>query len=746
MESQVSRNLEAERKNAALLKKIAILQAQLDEKNLKKNSVPESGTQVSSLKRKDDDQNVLALKTPSPKRRRIDRELATGERLPSLFSNMLSSSKSSRPKQTLSTSQKSVSAPSTVLSKLATFAKSSSTETTKNSVVRSTAFSEKPVPSAAESTVESQKRDENLALVEDLELGPVEHKPPFDDPQFQKLEPNSGIRLSCRAIPHDEFQDYLRGRYYLSPSKLYSVIRLLPNKQGYDVPVDGDWVTIAVIAERGPLKFSKAPVGVGKEDQGHDEEKDDTLDDLNNADANDKKPKPEYNRFKGKAKESGPPKPTGKKYVNLKLVDFGCRSGSSSSSGKSVIRGDAFLSLLLFEADRVDTIEEEKEDMNGLVKKVKRKIYRGGSRGAFERMATLKEGSVVALLNPKILRPFQRSGDAPHPTDNILALTPESIDSTMVIGQSQDLGMCKAIKRDGSVCGSWCDKRISDVCDWHIQNAVKQRRAGRAEFTAGTSGLSTSAARKPAYDPQRKWGLTPNASAHQEGGSATYVVSGHVVSNSRYTNSMFISESVGRDAQAKAARKMMGEDGDKALAKLLKRDKEGMQAVIAAREYGQKMLGKEKGEKVKKGQKNEKAKLSKSKMVNLDSSSEDEEEESKPKRNAFSAQLIRNLGFDPTAKDSRRPKDSEVQKKLNALAALQGKRRDIDLGPRPGRKLSTVRAPDVEEYDREGSPSEPLRFPDSDDELEYEGEATFGKPLLLGHSKMVNLESSDDDN
>ena len=53
-------------------------------------------------------------------------------------------------------------------------------------------------------------------------------------------------------IPHDDFQDYLRGRYYLSPSKLYSVVRLLPNKQGYDVPVCGDWLTIAVVAERAP--------------------------------------------------------------------------------------------------------------------------------------------------------------------------------------------------------------------------------------------------------------------------------------------------------------------------------------------------------------------------------------------------------------------------------------------------------------------------------------------------------------
>ena len=54
-----------------------------------------------------------------------------------------------------------------------------------------------------------------------------------------------------------------------------------------------------------------------------------------------------------------------------------------------------------------------------------------------------------------------------------------------MIGRAQDLGMCAVVKRDGKVCGSWCDKRVSDVCEWHVQNAVERRRAGRAEFSTG---------------------------------------------------------------------------------------------------------------------------------------------------------------------------------------------------------------------------------------------------------------------
>ena len=206
---------------------------------------------------------------------------------------------------------------------------------------------------------------------------------------------------SSRTMPHEDFQDYLRGRYYLSPSKLYSVVRLSPNKQGYDVPVEGDWVTIAVVAERGPVKYSRAPVGVGQDDKAKLSDEEDDVKDLKL----DELPKPlnpyqNANRWKGKAKANDePPKPTGKKYMSMKLVDFGCRSSSSASGGKALIRGDAFLTLLLFESDRVDVLERD----DG----VKEKIYKGGSRGAFERISKLKEGAVVAFLNPRILKPFQ---------------------------------------------------------------------------------------------------------------------------------------------------------------------------------------------------------------------------------------------------------------------------------------------------------------------------------------------------
>ena len=147
----------------------------------------------------------------------------------------------------------------------------------------------------------------------------------------------------------------------------------MPDKQGYDVPVPGDWITIAVVAERGPIKFTRAPVTIEAED----------------GDKKDKK------RRYGVNEE----KTSGKKYVNLKLIDFGARS-SSTTGGTSVIRGDAFLTLLLFESDGFDLIPRG----DGMKPE---KLYKGGSRGAFEHLTKVKEGDVIALLNPKILKPFQ---------------------------------------------------------------------------------------------------------------------------------------------------------------------------------------------------------------------------------------------------------------------------------------------------------------------------------------------------
>lgn len=75
---------------------------------------------------------------------------------------------------------------------------------------------------------------------------------------------------------------------------------------------------------------------------------------------------------------------------------------------------------------------------------------------------------------------------------NILGISPKEPGSIQIVGYSKDLGMCGVKTKDGRVCGSWCDKRRSDVCEYHLLSALKSKRAGRAEFAAGYEGTAIS--------------------------------------------------------------------------------------------------------------------------------------------------------------------------------------------------------------------------------------------------------------
>lgn len=198
-------------------------------------------------------------------------------------------------------------------------------------------------------------------------------------------------------MPHASLQDHLTGRHFLPPCLLYSVVRLQPNKQAYEVPVEGDWVTIAVVAERGDVRFTSGPGNVAHGKAPADE-KDDVFDAKSAKDTSRKRKKEEEEEEEGSHKGR-------KKYVHLKLIDLGHRSRSSVSSSDSprgTLRGDAQLSLLLFESDYFDKLI----DRNGKADKVQ-KLWRGGSGGAFEEcFPRLREGTVIALLNPKVLKPF----------------------------------------------------------------------------------------------------------------------------------------------------------------------------------------------------------------------------------------------------------------------------------------------------------------------------------------------------
>jgi minichromosome maintenance protein 10 len=165
--------------------------------------------------------------------------------------------------------------------------------------------------------------------------------------------------------------------------------------------------------------------------------------------------------------------------------------------------------------------------------------------------------------------------------------------------------------------------------------------------------MSTTAGprRKPAYDPARQWGLKPA----EPGTGETYIISGHIVNGSSTdSRSVFISENIGREGQAKARRKIAGKDADKALESMLERDKEGMRAVVKAREVGMKMdMEKSVGKKGKKAEK-----ISKSGTLT-------EAGNAPTTSSSYSSSVIRSIGFDPAVKPGQQQaSDSAVQQKV----------------------------------------------------------------------------------
>ncbi|KAF8583408.1 hypothetical protein K439DRAFT_1412151 [Ramaria rubella] len=672
---------------AELRRQIAALQAQL-----KDVSSP-----LTPAKRKQEPK-VIAASTPSPKKRKLESNHPSKNPNQQGRNNPLQLSKSNLKQQQakpLGPPELPPLQPSKLLSNLASIHSHSKVAT--EAIERSIGFSEAPARQVQTQPLVPE-RDDRLALVEKLTPGPLDHPPPVDDPHFERLEPNSGIHLSSRRLPHTDLQEHLRGRYYLSPSLLYSVIRPLPSNQGYDVPVPGDWVTIAVIAEMGPIKLTSTSSTIHADDDARPS---------NGKDGT------------GKGKQKVEPedkKMRGKKYMSLKLVDFGTRSRTSSATPKAQIRGDALLTLLLFEADSHSFVEDENRAKG--CKTERTKVYKGGSGGAFEACMKLHEGAVVAILNPKVLKPYQRNSSAPHPTTNILAITPTSAQSIAIIGRSRDLGMCGATKRDGKVCGSWCDKRISDCCEYHVEHAVQRKRAGRAEFSIGTSGMTTTAhIRKPAFDPERKWGLLPADGGSRSGAesASTYVIPGHVISGS---GPEYVGEKIGRGREEKAKRRREEKETDAMLNRLLGRDGGGAgdrNAAAGAVRRAREVMKSLKGEKTRAKDKGKEC-----------------------RKSAYSAEAIKRLGFDPVSKSVQESNAGDVKRKLEVLASLQRDRGDIILRPRPGKRIrSGVSVPiaavsELPEID--GC---------SGDEGEETGEARTLEPAVMARAHGV--EESDDE-
>jgi minichromosome maintenance protein 10 len=177
-------------------------------------------------------------------------------------------------------------------------------------------------------------------------------------------------------------QSHLTGRYHLSPSLLYSHVRP-PTHQSSNLEVDlvGDFIVIAVLAWKDEPRFRnpnalKADVKEvkprkrwgGVHDEDEPEEDEEGKDEI-------------YAKQTKRQKTS--------RYIRLTLVDLSTTQAAASGTG--------ILHMMLFEADEViETVEEDGYTT---------RRYKGGSGGAYEKYWKETEGVVVAILNPRVLKP-----------------------------------------------------------------------------------------------------------------------------------------------------------------------------------------------------------------------------------------------------------------------------------------------------------------------------------------------------
>ncbi|PWW73918.1 hypothetical protein C7212DRAFT_359119 [Tuber magnatum] len=102
----------------------------------------------------------------------------------------------------------------------------------------------------------------------------------------------------------------------------------------------------------------------------------------------------------------------------------------------------------------------------------------------FDRFWKVGVGTVVALLNPGIMKP--RIAD----TGRFSLTLTEGGDQLLEIGQARDLDYCRAVKRDGKRCAAWVDGRHTHYCTFHIEQGVNKSRVSRAEVNSATRMFS----------------------------------------------------------------------------------------------------------------------------------------------------------------------------------------------------------------------------------------------------------------
>ncbi|RWA11346.1 hypothetical protein EKO27_g3760 [Xylaria grammica] len=103
----------------------------------------------------------------------------------------------------------------------------------------------------------------------------------------------------------------------------------------------------------------------------------------------------------------------------------------------------------------------------------------------FERYWKLTPGTLLAILNPTIMPPPPRSTD----TGRFGLVINSGHDTILEVGTARDLGFCKSVKKDGTLCSSWVNSKRTEFCEFHMNMALSKKKLARQDVNAFNTGL-----------------------------------------------------------------------------------------------------------------------------------------------------------------------------------------------------------------------------------------------------------------
>ncbi|KAF7115989.1 hypothetical protein CNMCM5793_003822 [Aspergillus hiratsukae] len=146
---------------------------------------------------------------------------------------------------------------------------------------------------------------------------------------------------------------------------------------------------------------------------------------------------------------------------------------------------------------------------------------------AFPRYYRLSEGILIAILNPTIMPPPKNKTD----TNRFSLSISSSDDKVLEVGYAQDIGFCKAVRKDGKTCQSWVDGRKTEFCDFHLDLQVRRAQSQRMGVNSGTGMFGPGGRAGPrtgaftgGKKPGTTNGLKPNGPQYDLGSQSHYYI------------------------------------------------------------------------------------------------------------------------------------------------------------------------------------------------------------------------------